>query len=182
MESQASWSERSAATGAPSMPPRTTATMTATSGRIVRVFPRRLSYPALRREWFSLREAAVFYISYIRSELLRRKSRTILTLLGLAIGVALVIVISSLSRGVDHAQKQALNPLSSIGTDLTVTLAPQTNGGGFGGGPWGGGRGQVIQANASVLTDLSKLGKAGPKVDHTFLLPGTPPAFPPSLT
>jgi hypothetical protein len=43
----------------------------------------------------------VFYLSYIRSELLRRKSRTIVTLLGLAIGVALVIVISSLSRGVD---------------------------------------------------------------------------------
>ena len=124
----------------------------------------------------------MFYLSYIRSELLRRKSRTILTLLGLSIGVALVIVISSLSRGVDHAQKQALNPLSSIGTDLTVTLAPQTDGGGFGGGPGGGGGGQVIQANASVLTDLSKLGKAGQKFDHTFLLPGTQLTFPQSQT
>ena len=67
----------------------------------------------------------MFYLSYIQSELLRRKSRTILTMLGLAIAVALVIVISSLSRGLDKAQKQALNPLSSIGTDLTVTLQPQ---------------------------------------------------------
>src|SRR6185503_3420856 len=94
----------------------------------------------------SAQQSAVFYLSYIRSELLRRKSRTILTLLGLAIGVALVIVISSLSRGVDHAQKQALDPLSAIGTDLTVTLAPQTD---TGGGPFGGGRGAgggVIQA------------------------------------
>jgi putative ABC transport system permease protein len=127
----------------------------------------------------------VFYLSYIRSELLRRKARTILTLLGLAIGVALVIVISSLSRGVDHAQNQALNPLSSIGTDLTVTLAPQTGGGGgFGGGGGGfgggGGDGQVIQANSSVLTDLSKLGKPGQKFDHTFLLPGTQLTFPQS--
>jgi len=126
----------------------------------------------------------VFYLSYIKSELLRRKSRTILTLLGLAIGVALVIVISSLSRGVDHAQKQALNPLSSIGTDLTVTLAPQTDtgGGGFGGGGFGGGGGgrEVIQANSSVLTDLSKLGKPGAKFDHTFLLPGTQLTFPQS--
>jgi len=124
----------------------------------------------------------VFYLSYIRSELVRRKARTILTLLGLAIGVALVIVISSLSRGVDHAQKKALNPLSSIGTDLTVTLAPQTDNGGFGrfggGGPGGGGG--VIQANASVLTDLSKLGKPGQKFDHTFLLPGTQLTFPES--
>ena len=122
----------------------------------------------------------MFYLSYIRSELLRRKGRTILTLLGLAIGVALVIVISSLSRGVDHAQKQALNPLSSIGTDLAVTLAPQTDtgGGAFGGG--GGGGRDVIQANSSVLTDLSKLGKPGAQFDHTFLLPGTQLTFPQS--
>jgi ABC-type antimicrobial peptide transport system permease subunit len=131
---------------------------------------------------------AVFYLSYIRSELLRRKSRTILTMLGLAVGVALVIVISSLARGLDRAQKQALHPLTSIGTDLTVTLSPaQDAGGGFGGGPFGGGGGGgfargggggVIQANASVLTDLSKLGKPGQKFDHTFLLPGTQLTFP----
>ena len=66
----------------------------------------------------------MFYLSYLRSELVRRKSRTILTASGLAIGVALVIVISSLTRGLDNAQQNALNPLSSIGTDLTVTLAP----------------------------------------------------------
>ena len=87
------------------------------------VASRPLLRAALSRPWFS--SAAVFYLSYLRSELLRRKGRTILTLLGLAIGVALVITISALSRGLDHAQKTALDPLSSIGTDLTVTLAPQ---------------------------------------------------------
>src|SRR5581483_8542959 len=135
------------------------------------------SYPAV------VRSAAVFYLSYVRSELLRRRSRTILTLLGLAIGVALVIVISSLSRGLDRAQAQALDPLSSIGTDLTVTLAPQQDAGGAGPGgfPRGGGAGGgVVQANASVLTDLSKLGKPGAKFDHTFLLPGTQLTFPES--
>ncbi len=124
----------------------------------------------------------MFYLSYLRSELLRRKSRTILTVLGLALGVALVIVISSLSRGLDHAQRTALNPLSSIGTDLTVTLQPQASAD-FGGGPFGGGGGggrEVIQANQSVLTDLSKLGKPGQRFDHTFLLPGTQLTFPQS--
>jgi hypothetical protein len=43
--------------------------------------------------------AAVFYLAYLRSELVRRKGRTILTLLGLSIGVALVIAISALSAG-----------------------------------------------------------------------------------
>jgi putative ABC transport system permease protein len=130
----------------------------------------------------------VFYLSYLRSELLRRKSRTILTLLGLAVGVALVITISSLSRGLDRAQAKALNPLSSIGTDLTVTLQPQeadTSSGGFGGGgfagPGGGGGGrEVIQANRAAITDLSKLGKPGQHFVHDFFLPGTQLTFPQS--
>jgi ABC-type antimicrobial peptide transport system permease subunit len=131
----------------------------------------------------------VFYLSYLRSELLRRKSRTILTLLGLSVGVALVIAISALSHGLDNAQKTALNPLSSIGTDLTVTLAPTTadtsGGGGFGGpGGFGGNSGdrQVTQANQSAITDLSKLGKAGSKFVHDFFLPGTQLTFPESQT
>ncbi|HZC30005.1 MAG TPA: ABC transporter permease, partial [Gaiellaceae bacterium] len=62
----------------------------------------------------------MFYVRYLRAELLRRRVRTALTVLGLALGVALVIAISGLSNGLDKAQKTALNPLSSIGTDLTV--------------------------------------------------------------
>ena len=105
----------------------------------------------------------MFYLSYLRSELLRRRGRTILTLLGLALGVALVIVISALSRGLDQAQKTALNPLSSIGTDLTVTAQ-----GGFGGGAF---------ANRVIQTDLSKLGKPGQHFVHDTFSAGTQPTF-----
>jgi putative ABC transport system permease protein len=129
---------------------------------------------------------ALFYLSYLRNELLRRKSRTILTVLGLAVGVGLVIAIVSLTRGLDQAQKTALNPLSSIGTDLTVTLSPQQQTGGFagpgGGGGFGGDARQVIQANQSVLTDLSKLGKPGQHFVHDFFLPGTQLTFPVAQT
>ena len=119
---------------------------------------------------------------YLRSELLRRRTRTTLTVLGLAIGVTLVIVISSLSRGLDRAQKAALNPLSSIGTDLTVTLSPQKDAGaGAGPGGFGGGR-EVVQANQAAITDLSKLGKAGQHFVHDFFLPGTQLTFPQSQT
>ena len=115
---------------------------------------------------------------------MRRKSRTILTVLGLAVGVSLVIAVSALSRGLDKAQAKALNPLSSIGTDLTVTLAPQTQDASQGGGPGGGGFGgsgrEVIEANQSVITDLSKLGKPGDKFVHDFFLPGTQLTFPES--
>jgi ABC-type antimicrobial peptide transport system permease subunit len=119
----------------------------------------------------------MFFVRYARSELARRRGRTIVTVAGLALGVALVIVIASLTRGLDEAQASALDPLSSIGTDLTVTLAPsQESGGGF--GPGGGGGREVVQANSSVITDLSKLGKPGEKFEHTFFLPGTQLTFP----
>jgi putative ABC transport system permease protein len=120
----------------------------------------------------------MFYVRYLRSELLRRRARTILTVLGLALGVGLVIAISALSRGLDHAQKTALDPLSTIGTDLTVTRAAQTDNSGFGGPGRGGG--ELVQANSSVITDLSKLGKPGAHFVHDFFLPGTQLTFPAS--
>jgi ABC-type antimicrobial peptide transport system permease subunit len=120
----------------------------------------------------------VFYLRYLRSELVGRRTRTVLTLVGLALGVALVITISGLARGLDRAQKTALNPLSTIGTDLTVTLSPQQNTGGFGRG----GGGEVVQANQSAVTDLSKLGKPGTQFVHDFFLPGTQLTFPQQQT
>src|SRR5450759_1576787 len=94
---------------------------------------------------------------------MRRKGRTILTLLGLALGVALVIVITSLSHGLDQAQKTALNPLSSIGTDLTVTVKPESGGGAF--------------ANRTVNTDLSRLGKAGQHFSYDIFSSGSQATF-----
>ena len=118
----------------------------------------------------------MFYLRYLRNELLRRRARTVLTLLGLGIGVALVVAISSVSKGLDDAQQQTLNPLAGIGTDLTVTLAPQQDQGGGFGGPGGGSR-DLVRANQSVLTDLSKLGKPGAHFVHDFFLPGTQLTF-----
>ncbi|MGZ4347847.1 MAG: ABC transporter permease [Gaiellaceae bacterium] len=120
----------------------------------------------------------MFYLRYLRSELVGRRTRTILTLVGLALGVALVITITGLARGLDRAQKTALNPLSTIGTDLTVTLSPQQDTGGFGRG----GGGEVVQANQSAVTDLSKLGKPGTQFVHDFFLPGTQLTFPQKQT
>jgi putative ABC transport system permease protein len=119
----------------------------------------------------------VFYLRYLRAELLRRRGRTIVTVLGLALGIGLVITIAGLSTGLDKAQKKTLDPLSGIGTDLTVTRkAAQNQGGGFGG--FGGATRDVVEANQSVITDLSKLGKPGTHFVHDFFLPGTQLTFP----
>ncbi len=117
----------------------------------------------------------MFYLRYLRAELLRRRGRTIVTLLGLAVGVGLVIAIASLSKGLDEAQSATLDPLAGIGTDLTVTRTAEED---AGGGPFGrGGSRDVVEANQAVVTDLSKLGKAGTHFVHDFFLPGAQLTF-----
>ena len=76
----------------------------------------------------------MFYLTYMLAELRRRRGRTILTALGLAVGVALVVVVSAVSSGLDTAQQEVLAPLTGVGTDMTVTrpLTISANGdGGF---------------------------------------------------
>jgi ABC-type antimicrobial peptide transport system permease subunit len=62
----------------------------------------------------------MLYLRYIAAELRRRRGRTILTALGLGIGVALVIMVSALSDGLDDAQSEVLEPLTGVGTDISV--------------------------------------------------------------
>jgi ABC-type antimicrobial peptide transport system permease subunit len=63
----------------------------------------------------------VFYVTYMLAELRRRSGRTILTALGLAIGVGLVVTVNALSTGLDRAQAQVLEPLTGVGTDMSVS-------------------------------------------------------------
>ncbi len=75
----------------------------------------------------------MFYLSYMLSELRRRRGRTILTALGLAVGVALVVTVNAVSSGLDDAQQKILAPLTGIGTDMSVTrpltVSPDGQGG-----------------------------------------------------
>jgi len=63
----------------------------------------------------------VFYVTYMLAELRRRSGRTILTALGLGIGVGLVVTVTALSNGLDRAQAQVLEPLTGVGTDMSVS-------------------------------------------------------------
>jgi ABC-type antimicrobial peptide transport system permease subunit len=75
----------------------------------------------------------VFYVTYVLSELRRRGGRTILTALGLGVGVGLVVAVSALSTGLDRAQAQVLDPLTGVGTDMSVTRPIDFSSGGQGG-------------------------------------------------
>ena len=63
----------------------------------------------------------MFYLHYLGAELRRRPGRTALTALGLAVGVSLVVIVSALSRGLDDAQRKVLEPLTGVGTDLSIS-------------------------------------------------------------
>jgi len=75
----------------------------------------------------------VFYVTYMLAELRRRIGRTVLTALGLAIGVGLVVTVNALSTGLDRAQAQVLEPLTGVGTDMSVSrpidFTPSQDGG-----------------------------------------------------
>ena len=127
---------------------------------------------------------AAFGLRYTANELRRRRSRAILTALGLAAGVGLLIGLIGVSQGLSTAQAKVLSPLSSVGADVLVTRvagattttgnataspspSPSADrfgggggGGGFfaGGGPGGGGAGQLNQADIqALLADNSAL-------------------------
>ncbi len=166
----------------------------------------------------------MFAVGYAWNELRRRWSRTVVTAIGLAAGVGLVMGIVGVSDGLTQAQNKVLSPLSSVGTDIivtrtvdatpvsttgstTTTTTTTPTGGGFGGGGGGLGGGggggffgagaargrggtsaiaalnasdqaALLNANSSVLTDLSKLGPPGTQFTYDFFVPGTLITFP----
>jgi len=72
------------------------------------------------------------YWTYLHRELAGRKKQTIIVAVGLAVAIALVIVVNALSAGVRDAQAQALESVYGVGTDLTVTGAAAEPGEGGG--------------------------------------------------
>lgn len=63
------------------------------------------------------------YTTYLRRELAGRKKQTIIVAAGLAVAIALVMIVNALSAGVREAQAEALESVYGVGTDLTVTGA-----------------------------------------------------------
>src|ERR671919_686746 len=81
----------------------------------------------------------MFYLQYLYAELRRRPGRTALTALGLAVGVGLVVIVGALSAGLDDAQNDVLEPLTGVGTDLSVSrpIAVPAGDGSASGSPFG---------------------------------------------
>ncbi|MEU9346012.1 ABC transporter permease [Streptomyces sp. NPDC048278] len=63
------------------------------------------------------------FFTYLRRELRRRRKAALVVASGLALGIALVIVVNSVSNGMGKAQDKVLQSLYGLGTDMTVTKA-----------------------------------------------------------
>ncbi|MEV6025582.1 ABC transporter permease [Streptomyces sp. NPDC052036] len=63
------------------------------------------------------------FFTYLRRELRRRRKAAFVVASGLALGIALVIVVNSVSSGMGTAQDKVLQSLYGLGTDMTVTKA-----------------------------------------------------------
>ncbi|WP_328941259.1 ABC transporter permease [Streptomyces sp. NBC_00250] len=70
------------------------------------------------------------FFTYLRRELRRRRKAALVVASGLALGIALVIVVNSVSAGMNQAQGKVLESLYGLGTDLTVTKAQERPEGG----------------------------------------------------
>ncbi|SDK40522.1 ABC transporter permease [Streptomyces indicus] len=65
------------------------------------------------------------FFTYLRRELRRRRKAALVVASGLALGIALVIVVNSVSAGMKQAQGKVLESLYGLGTDMTVTKAQE---------------------------------------------------------
>ncbi|MCJ1711699.1 ABC transporter permease [Clavibacter michiganensis subsp. phaseoli] len=72
--------------------------------------------------------------TYLRRELTQRRKQTVIIAIGMALAIALVIVVDSVSGGVKAAQSQVLASVYGVGTDITVTQAAEAPAAGTGPG------------------------------------------------
>ena len=70
------------------------------------------------------------FFTYMYRELRRRHRQAILTAIGLALGICLVVTVSAAAGGVRDAQSQVLHSLYGVGTDITVTQSAARGTGG----------------------------------------------------
>ncbi len=66
--------------------------------------------------------------TYLLRELANRRRQTIIVAVGLALAIALVILVNAVSAGVRDAQAAVLSSVYGVGTDITVSQPPSPPG------------------------------------------------------
>jgi putative ABC transport system permease protein len=111
------------------------------------------------------------FATYLRRELGNRTRQTVIVAIGMALAIALVIVVSAISAGVKNAQSQVLESIYGVGTDITVTQEPSPPGEGEGGPAFEFDSGEGTTADGSTTLEQSMLtsGRFGNTFDAAAL-------------
>jgi ABC-type lipoprotein release transport system permease subunit len=64
------------------------------------------------------------FVTYLRRELAGRRKQTAIVAIGMALAIALVIIVNAVSSGVQLAQASVLASVYGVGTDITVSQTP----------------------------------------------------------
>lgn len=98
--------------------------------------------------------------TYLRRELFNRRKQTIIIAIGMALAIALVIIVNAVSAGVKDAQAAVLQSVYGIGTDITVSqpaTAPNTSSAQGGGPRFDFGAGDGTQTDTGREVNSSRL-------------------------
>ncbi|WP_420368284.1 ABC transporter permease [Curtobacterium sp. L1-20] len=92
------------------------------------------------------------FLTYLRRELTNRTKQTVIIAIGMALAIALVVIVSSIAGGVRAAQASVLQSVYGVGTDITVTKTETPTGSSTGRPSFDFGS----QGSGSGSTDLSQ--------------------------
>ncbi len=102
--------------------------------------------------------------TYLRRELVNRRKQTIIIAVGMALAIALVIIVNAVSAGVKDAQATVLQSVYGVGTDITITEPATAQAAGTTtGGPrfdFGAGAGTQDSGNTGRTVHTSRLESA----------------------
>ena len=108
------------------------------------------------------------FTTYLRRELAGRRKQTAIVAIGMALAIALVIIVNSVASGVQLAQANVLASVYGVGTDITVSQTPTAPAAGGADGPQRFDFGATDGAAAGGTTTVSRTRLAATRGTSTF--------------
>lgn len=111
------------------------------------------------------------FFTYLRRELNGRRKQTAIIASGMALAIALVIIVNSVAAGVKSAQANVLESVYGVGTDISVTQTPTppTDGERPGKFEFGSGDGTTADGTTSLSTSRLTSGPGAATMDASAL-------------